>query len=38
MLEKFDKICRAGMEIKAGEVPETAETHMSNDELTGDFE
>ena len=33
MLEMFDKITRSALEIKAGEVPETAETHMSEEEL-----
>ena len=38
MLELYDKVVRAAIIIKSGEVAETAETHMSNDELTGDFE
>jgi hypothetical protein len=38
MLELYDKVVRAAIIIKSGEVADTAETSMSNDELMGDFE
>ena len=38
MLELYDKVVRAAIIIKSGEVADSAETSMSNDELMGDFE